>query len=437
PTPSPVPTEAMPATVAASPTSIPSPDTVASSTATPTIEPSSTPLIEASTPLTYVVAEGDSLLAIAVEYDVSLEALMAANEIEDEDFIRIGETLTIPSTTLAPQEAAESQEAEATSFTETLEAGGVGSPDLETLRAGYPAQLGGDLAAAYPAEQEMPRFTVHYVPATYPEEDLQTVTTILERALQHIESSLGAEIQGGFDVYVPGSLFGPPNQHLRGRSFSANRYYFFLHDSTGNLADQQYIATHEMTHLFTWNVFGRPVSAMLSEGVAVYMGMTAIADADHLAPTEFCGAYHIAGRLPRVTSDLRFEGHIRDLGNYYAAGCFVQYLIESYGAEKFGSLYPTGDYLGVYGQTLAELEEDWIADLEESAAGEGLDSEALLAAVDAVGEAYDDLISRFSDNEAAWSAYVEVDAARIALLEGRFDDVTTHLTAAERHLEGM
>jgi murein DD-endopeptidase MepM/ murein hydrolase activator NlpD len=372
---------------------------------------------------------------IAEQYGISQQALEEANEIENPDWIKVGQVLVIPISGVAAPATSEPVEFSQTDpITATPEAQPTGAVDVEILSADYPAQLSGNLTVAYPEEQTTSRFTIHYTPGTYVERDLDNVVAILSRGLQHIESQLDAEISGDFDIYVAGSLFGAPNLALRGRSFSANRNYFFLHDSTGNDADQQYIATHEMTHLFAWNVFGRPVSAMLSEGVAVYTGITAIADSDHLPVREFCGAYHRAGRLPRVTSGLRFEGHIRDLENYYAAGCFVQYLIETYGAERFGDLYPTGNYTAVYDQTLSELEAAWIDDLESGSAGVSLDTDALFAASDAVAEAYDLLFAQFSATEEEWLAYTEIDAARLALLEGRFDDVEVHLNAAERYL---
>lgn len=44
----------------------------------------------------YVVRDGDSLLDIAVEFDVSVEALQEANDIEDPDTIVVGQELVIP-----------------------------------------------------------------------------------------------------------------------------------------------------------------------------------------------------------------------------------------------------------------------------------------------------------------------------------------------------
>jgi LysM repeat protein len=56
-------------------------------TATPTVTP---------TPVTHVVKEGETLLSIAFEYGVSLQALQTVNSIENPQFLQVGQTLFIP-----------------------------------------------------------------------------------------------------------------------------------------------------------------------------------------------------------------------------------------------------------------------------------------------------------------------------------------------------
>jgi len=47
-------------------------------------------------PLTHIVRVGDSLILIADQYDVSVESLVALNNIKDSSFINIGQRLLIP-----------------------------------------------------------------------------------------------------------------------------------------------------------------------------------------------------------------------------------------------------------------------------------------------------------------------------------------------------
>ncbi len=408
------------------------PDTPPAGTAVATLPV--TPTEDATGAVTHTVAAGETLGAIALEYDVTVEDLVLANDIEDPDFIGQGTVLTIP--VVAPIEVGGSV-VTATVVAEALVAPGLPlslspppSVTVDSLLAGSPAILEGDLEEAYSGSHDAERFVVHYTPGTVPEQDLPDVTAILKGALAAIEANLDATIEGSFDVYVAGSLFAPPDQNLRGRSFSAARRFFVLHDGTGNRADLQYIATHEMTHLFTWNVFGRPVSAMLSEGVAVYTGLEAIPGSEHLPAKTFCRAFQIAEALPRISSGLLFEGHVRDLPNYYAAGCFVQYLIETYGTDKFAELYPTGSYESIYDKTLVSLETEWRTALQAEVGDPMLDADALVAGVEDVAVAYDALFADKDHSEAWWQAYLELDAARMALIEGRLDDIASHLAAS-------
>lgn len=376
--------------------------------------------IAAPTPgvITYTVQPDDTLWDISVRFEVSVEALSLASRVVG-DVIWPGQVLTIPvggAIVLAP-----TQELQPTQISQVP----TQALDAETW---VPSVIDGDLNAAYPEIVASERFALHLTPGTYPAQNAAATAAMVGRGLAHIEATFSRSLPDSFDVYVAGSIFAGPNQALRGFSVSASRRYFFLHDGTGNQADQQYIATHELTHLFTWNVFGRPVSAMLSEGAAVSAGMSAVAGEGHLPLQVFCAAYDLAGKLPRISGSLSYQGHIRDLENYYAAGCFVQYLLDTYGAEKFGDLYATGDYGGVYGMSLAALEEDWRTDVARYYDAVDFEPEILVAAVDDVAAAYETLFGGFRGTPEQMRAYRVLDAGRIALIEGRFADVNAALS---------
>jgi hypothetical protein len=288
--------------------------------------------------------------------------------------------------------------------------------------------LEGNLEAAYPLTEERPRYTLHYSPDSLPEQDLETILVKIDQSIAQIEGSLDIHLEGYFDVYVAGSLFDRPNLALRGRSFSSLRRFFFLWDGTGSPAERQYIITHEMTHTFTWNSIGRPSSVMLHEGVAVFTGMPGMEAAGYIPLEDFCTAFYRADRLPLPAAGAPFMGHIYDLDNYFSAGCFVKYLIETRGAEKFAQIYTTSDYSGVYGMTLIELQNEWLKHLEARKLIISFDPGTLVHYVDAVGSAYERLFTLFSGQPTHIKAYQALDQARIAMLAGRFD-------AAESYLE--
>lgn len=353
----------------------------------------------------YIVVAGDSLSAIAAAFDTTVNAIMSANGLTT-DLIVPGQELHIPG-----------------------EAGAANIPAGAPLATGVPAPpyrfspLEGGLAAGYPAMLDTDRFTLHYSPDAAAGFDPDAGVALVQDILAHHERVFGVTLAGRFDVYMAATLFAPPDQALRGRSFSANRRTFILADGSGNAVDQRYITAHELTHLYTWNTFGAPSSVLLSEGAAVYAGMLFATPSEHLSLEQFCAAYLAAGMLPTMAQELSFLGHIRDLENYYAAGCFVEYLIGTYGAEPFGRLYPSDNYAAIYGKTLAELESDWRATLAARSLPLSVAPEDLVAGVDAVQAAYGQLFTNFAGTPDELAAYEALDGVRIALLEGRLEVV--------------
>jgi LysM repeat protein len=418
----------------ASATAAPTPAVLAMATATSVPKPTATlrPVPDTPAPgeqprfVEHTVVQGDSLLALSVRYDVSVDAIVAANPIiEDAEYLGLGWVLQIPLyegavvTPAAGGAATASPEAEST-------------PQARASGAWQPFPVEGDIDAVYTVSQDFGRFTLHYAPDTLPAEDPQAVAGLVSAGLAHIEQMTGAQLDEHFDAYAAGDLFASPNQALRGHSFSSSLRYHFLYDGSGDAADRQYIIAHELTHLFAWNTFGRPVSAMLSEGLAVYMGSSlAEQQGGMLTLDEFCALYYQAGELPRVSTDLQFGGHIRDLPNYNAAGCFVKYLIETDGAAAFGRLYPGGDFAAVYGQSLGQLETAWLAEVAATQITSGLYPEDFVVAVNDVGGAFEQYFATFSGAAEERAAYWELDAARVALAHGDLDGVEAHLQAAE------
>jgi LysM repeat protein len=431
----------------------------------PTLTPApTTTSVPAS--FTYVVKPGDTLSSIASQFDTTIHAIKLVNELNG-DLIYDGQTLTItlqgsqiqslltPNTLPTNAQAEQGFAAHLVSSGETLEnLADKYSVPIENIRSfNYmigdtilPGQqitipltnthsrhpwrfsiLGGDLASFYPLSLETDRFTLHFAPETYPGQDPLVLANLVQQGLKSIETLMQVKLDVHFDIFAAGSVFAPPNRALRGRSFSYLRQTFFLHDGTGNPEDQLYIVTHELTHLFAWNAFGQPASSMLSEGAAVYAGMKSIEGSNHLPLNRFCEIYIEAEELPQVSSSLSFQGHIRDLENYYAAGCFVGYLIENYGTQSFAQLYPTGDFGFVYGKSINEIEEEWRSYLNTNDSTNEGDFPDFISSVNDIKSAYENFFSSFTGSNTQIAVYRELDKARIALLQGRLESFNEHM----------
>ncbi len=358
----------------------------------------------------HVVVSGETLISIAERYGTTVEAIQSANGLTS-DAIQAGQDLIIP--------------ARGNTVKPTL---------LITSSLWSPSPLSGDFQKGYPLTIETARLTLHYQPNSFAAQDRESLIKMLETAQAHIEKLLQVRLDGRLDAYAVGSLFASPDTALRGRSFSAQRRFFFLYDGSGTPADRQYILTHEMTHLVTWNTMGQPASVMLHEGVAVYTGMELVKDEGFLPLSTFCAAYYQIGRLPGMTTSLSFQGHIRNLDTYYAAGCFVQFLVEKYGTSLFAKVYRTGDYNAIYGKSLSSLEKEWVTSIRSSSTPLSFDSNELAHGVTQIADAYDRLFTNFTGTATQMAAYRELDQARMALLQGHFNDTVTHLDVFERLL---
>lgn len=133
------------------------------------------------------------------------------------------------------------------------------------------------------------------------------------------------------------------------------------------------IMAHEFVHQLAHDRYGPAhlqADMILLEGLATWgAGSYWLGGQPDFAA--FVREYKANGSLlPLATS---YVGRpISDMNQlYYQWGSFVEFLIETYGREAFDALYVTGnrapgsaDYAGVYGKSLADLEQEWLAWLD-------------------------------------------------------------------------
>jgi len=376
------------------------------------VPPTVTPWPETG-PFPHIVGQGETLIAIAERYSVSLDELRALNGLTS-DTIFSGQQILIP-------------------------AGGSRPPTpTPTPEPWRPAIITGELDAIYSLATIKGHFTLHIPPDTRAASASETskIARLVETALNHSQRVLQRRLTGRFEVYVADTLFDAPHTVRRSFSLADQNRLFLLYDGSGTPSERLYFITYALTPLVANHTLGQAASPLLDEGLAVYVAGQALAtESDqgsrYLSPAQFCTAYQQTGTLPRVTRELTFEGHLGHLDQYFAAGCFVGYLIEANGAPAFSQVYLSGDYSAIYGRSLNQLESAWIVSLQDAAEELPFAPDELVQLVTAVDDAYRRLWADFTGTPDQFVAYQRLDRARLSLLQGRLSTAREHLESFE------
>ena len=225
------------------------PDTPPAGTAVATLPV--TPTEDATGAVTHTVAAGETLGAIALEYDVTVEDLVLANDIEDPDFIGQGTVLTIP--VVAPIEVGGSV-VTATVVAEALVAPGLPlslspppSVTVDSLLAGSP-RFWGDLEEAYSGST-----TRNGLSALHTGTALSRICRcdgdprVHSLRLRRTWMRRSRVVRATWRVLLPLPISCAAELLCRGR-------FFVLQRRDGIEPISSTLSTHEMTHLFTWNV---------------------------------------------------------------------------------------------------------------------------------------------------------------------------------------
>jgi hypothetical protein len=116
---------------------------------------------------------------------------------------------------------------------------------------------------------------------------------------------------------------------------------------------------------------------------------------------------------------LNFGGHLLSQDTYYASGCFVQYLIRTYGTARFGRLYSSLDYQAAYDRTLAQLQRNWLANLNADRTRLPFAASELPAAYESLIKEYGAFFANVEQGEVDVARYRELDTRRIDILMGK------------------
>lgn len=443
-------TRRAPTATAPAPPTPTDPIVVAPQTAQPTETPvlAATPAAEPAEagPISHIVQPGETLTSISDGYNVSIDAIIAVNDIPDPDNILDGSELLIPNepaevmatggdpATAAPTEAAATRQTTATATpmaNGTRQAAPTTTPAASNAGpADWPPSLtSGNLSGNYPLQlvTTSGALLIHYQPGTYPAENVETLAPAVDAIFAELQSNMGGAVPRQVDLYLGGTLFGV-NPSLQGFTQSYEFRSFVLVNGAFHPGERDYIIGHELAHVAATHILGPASSTMIHEGLATYLPQKYLTgDAGYLPLKEICAAAYNtpASRSARELSQLSygetaFGGHIRTFFNYNLSGCFVGYLLENYTMEQLDQVYDTGNYSGVYGLSLAQLDDAWQASLAETPFS--VDAGNFVALVEEIADAYESyVVASAGGHHAHYEAYLHLNRARLEVNRGKLD----------------
>lgn len=210
---------------------------------------------------------------------------------------------------------------------------------------------------------------IHVVSGTAAERDLEKLAITTEESILKAIAALTEEPRRVYDVYFVERIIGQGG-YAGGSmviSYSDRNY------SGGRIEE---VLTHETIHLLDQQISIKSRLTFLAEGLAVW------GSGGHYKPEELsprAAALVATGRyIPLHQIIDNFYPVQHEIG-YLEAGAFVQYLVDTYGWEKFKQLYsrlPAADdgnnaerlsqSLQVeYGKSLEQIEQEWLTMLGE------------------------------------------------------------------------
>lgn len=191
----------------------------------------------------------------------------------------------------------------------------------------------------------------------------------MESSSRELLDIFGDELRGGLDVYVT------PDGVECGELLLQAPSGAYACISRNLIASTTFVIPHELVHILCARR-GHDVmkNAAFSEGIAMALGGSATSIA-RLSLIQAKNIYNSNMYIP--LSDLVSSDNRTFLQNaqitYHETGAFIKFLIDRFGLEKFDELYESiesAEEIGqpvaaVYGQSIQELEERWLAYLDE------------------------------------------------------------------------
>lgn len=247
-------------------------------------------------------------------------------------------------------------------------------PELTRVGQSEEALLAGEPAPIIDGELVVQTQSVDFyrLPGGLTPGEILALSTAVEQSIARGSSMLGSHLIGRVALRFEPEQEGPCA--IRGLTLSNERTIRMFYAPGSNLWNIEAILAHEFIHQLQHDYYG--ARDHLRSDVILLEGMAMWGSSPYYLDMNGQPWYHtfakqalLEGNLLPLTVDLEADCRTTTRTFIYDQwASFVEYLIITYGREKFDVLYaastgrPAGsaNYQGVYGKTLDELEADWV-----------------------------------------------------------------------------
>ncbi|GAB4202265.1 MAG: hypothetical protein OHK0022_25290 [Roseiflexaceae bacterium] len=236
-------------------------------------------------------------------------------------------------------------------------------PDLPAQQANPPAPIAG-------VAVQVADFDLSVDPGLYAGQH-EALASEVQQALAYVTQRFGSAPSGRFTVAV----IQEPGCGIHGLAYTDRRVVQVFTCPSIERRRAVAILAHEIVHQLAHDRYGQPhlsADLILAEGVATW-GAGSYWLGGQPDFRAFVRAQRAAGQFYPLATHYQGRSIAAMNALYYQWASFVDFLIATYGRERFDQLYVSGNsapgsanYQGIYGKPLDALEREWIDWLDGS-----------------------------------------------------------------------
>ncbi|MFA6469978.1 MAG: hypothetical protein WCW35_13860 [Bacteroidota bacterium] len=223
----------------------------------------------------------------------------------------------------------------------------------------------GDIRNSLGRRSESIHFIIYYQANDYSVEDIRRIKAVAEYQYRKVSEALDIRSHPTEKIFV---FIYPDNKWKQRYIGTSNTNIAKPWKKEIHLTTATFSSTfrHELVHILAAE-FGMPVinastRMALNEGLAVAVDW----EEGLFTPHQYAAAIHRENGLENVSQLFTYTGFAaRSSGYaYLVAGSFSRYLLERFGIHRYRRVFPDGNFMGAFGESLESLVKDWKAFLK-------------------------------------------------------------------------